>query len=95
VAVRATVRGEVQAVGYRDATSRQARRLGVMGWVRNAEDGSVLVHAEGHEGAVEELVGFLGDGPPAARVAGVDVEPAAVEGHEQFAIRGVAGTAEL
>lgn len=88
-AVRAVVHGDVQAVGYRDATVRQARRLGVMGWVRNQEDGSVLVHAEGPERAVEELIEFLREGPPAAQVAEVTVEQVKVEGHEQFAIRGV------
>ncbi len=88
-AVRAVARGEVQGVGYRDATVRRARRLEVMGWIRNAADGSVLVHAEGPEGAVEELVAFLREGPGAARVAEVEVEPVRVEGHEQFAVRGV------
>jgi DNA ligase D-like protein (predicted 3'-phosphoesterase) len=88
-AVRAVVRGSVQAVGYRDATLRQARRLGVMGWVRNGEAGSVLVHAEGPEREVDELLGFLREGPPAARVDEVEVEHIRVEGHEQFAIRGV------
>ena len=88
-AVRAVVHGEVQGVGYRDATLRRARRLGVMGWVRNAEDGSLHVHAEGPERAVEEMVSFLHDGPPAARVTEVAIERVRVEGHEQFAIRGV------
>ena len=88
-AVRATVRGKVQAVGFRDAALRRARELGALGWVRNGEDGDVLVHAEGPEGSVEALVTFLREGPRGARVAGVEVEPARVEGHEQFAIRGV------
>ena len=88
-AVRATVRGAVQGVGFRETTVRRAWRLGVMGWVRNAGDGGVLVHAEGEEGAVEELVAFLGEGPRGARVAGVEVERVKVEGHEQFAVRGV------
>ncbi len=88
-AVRATVRGAVQAVGFREATLRRARALGVMGWVRNAEDGSVLVHAEGPTPAVEELVAFLSRGPRGARVSGVEVEEVKAEGHEQFAIRGV------
>ncbi len=87
-AVRAAVRGEVQGIGYRDATLRRARRLGVMGWVRNAEDG-VVVHAEGPERAVEELVAFLREGPAAARVTDVAIESVRAEGHEQFAIRGV------
>jgi DNA ligase D-like protein (predicted 3'-phosphoesterase) len=89
IAVRAVVRGEVQGVGFREAARAEASRLGVMGWVRNDEDGAVRVHAEGAEQAVEELVAFLRDGPPAARVAEVEVERLKVEGHEQFAIRGV------
>jgi DNA ligase D-like protein (predicted 3'-phosphoesterase) len=89
VAIRAVVRGEVQGVGFRDATVRRARALAVNGWVRNGEEGTVQVHAEGPEPSVEELLAFLHDGPPPARVAGVDVERVAVEGHERFAVRGV------
>jgi DNA ligase D-like protein (predicted 3'-phosphoesterase) len=92
-AVRATVRGRVQGVGYRDATLRCARDAGVMGWVRNDGDGRVLVHAEGSEDAVEELIMFLNDGPPGARVVEVAVEPVKAEGHEQFAIRGISAGA--
>lgn len=92
-AARAVVRGEVQGVGYRDATRRRARRLGVTGWVRNGEDGEVLVHAEGPERAVEELLAFVRDGPPSARVSEVAIDRVKVEGHEQFAIRGVSAGA--
>jgi DNA ligase D-like protein (predicted 3'-phosphoesterase) len=88
-AVRAVVRGEVQGVGFREATLRQARRLGAFGWVRNEEDGTVRVHAEGAEPAVEKLVTFLREGPRGARVTAVESEAVKVEGHEQFAIRGV------
>ncbi len=88
-AIRVIVRGEVQGVGFREATSERARELGTMGWVRNGEDGTVQVHAEGPEHAVEELVGFLRVGPALARVATVEINPVAVEGHEQFAVRGV------
>ncbi len=87
-AIRAVVRGDVQRVGFRYATVRRARELMVMGWVRNGDAGTVQVHAEGDRRAVAELVAFLHDGPPLARVAGVEIEPVAVEGHEQFAIRG-------
>jgi DNA ligase D-like protein (predicted 3'-phosphoesterase) len=88
-AIRAAVRGDVQSTGFRDAIVRKARTLGVMGWVRNAEDASVRVHAEGDGSAVEALADFLRDGHRLARVDGVEVEHVAVEGHEQFAVRGV------
>lgn len=88
-AIRAVVRGEVQSAGFRDEIVRRARGLMVMGWVRCAEDSALQVHAEGDGRAVAELVTFLQDGSPLARVAAVESVPVAVEGHEQFAIRGV------
>ncbi|HEY5710033.1 MAG TPA: DNA polymerase ligase N-terminal domain-containing protein [Solirubrobacterales bacterium] len=91
--MRAIVRGRVQGVGYRDATVRQARRLGALGWVRNGDGGSVLVHAEGSEPAVEALLVFLREGPRGAQVDEVAVERLKVEGHEQFAVRGVSAGA--
>ncbi|MEH3052434.1 MAG: acylphosphatase [Patulibacter minatonensis] len=89
VALRAIVRGTVQGVGLRAATVERARSLGLFGWARNEDDGSVQVHAEGPAAAVEELREFLDEGPPAARVDEVEQLPVKVEGHEQFAVRGV------
>ncbi len=88
-ATRAIVTGTVQGVGYRDATRRRGLGLGVTGWVRNGDDGSVAVHAEGEPAALDALVAFLREGPRGAAVTDVALERAKVEGHEQFAIRGV------
>lgn len=60
-----------------------------MGWVRNADDGTVVVQAEGRTAAVDALASFLREGPPGAGVEDVVVEEVKVEGHEQFAVRGV------
>jgi len=88
-AVRASVTGAVQGVGFRESVRRRASALGVLGWVRNEADGSVAVHAEGPRGDVDALVGFLSRGPRGAEVADVALREVRVEGHEQFAIRGV------
>lgn len=88
-AIRGAVRGTVQGVGFRAATVARARELGLLGWVRNEDDGSVAVHAEGAPEAVEQLVAFLHDGPPGAQVDDVQHAVVRPEGHEQFAIRGV------
>jgi DNA ligase D-like protein (predicted 3'-phosphoesterase) len=88
-AVRAVVRGDVQGVGFREAAVARARELGVQGWVRHGEAGVVAFHAEGEAPALEQLTAFLHEGPPGARVDAVDTEAVRVEGHEQFAIRGV------
>ena len=88
-AVRVEVRGEVQGVGFRAATRRAAKRLGVLGWVRNEPDGSVTVHVEGSAQHVEEMLAFLARGPRGAHVGETRVQELAPEGHEQFAVRGV------
>jgi DNA ligase D-like protein (predicted 3'-phosphoesterase) len=90
---RARVIGEVQGVGFREATRSRARALDLTGWVRNGEEGEVLVHAEGDEAALEQLLSFLREGPSPARVSDVAVESVKAEGHEQFAIRGVSAGA--
>jgi DNA ligase D-like protein (predicted 3'-phosphoesterase) len=75
--------------GLADATVRRARDLGVMGWVRNDEDATMRVHAEGDGDAVAALVAFLREGSAPSPGAAVEIEGVPVEGHEQFAIRGV------
>lgn len=64
----ATVRGRVQGVSYRYYTCRCAEHLGLVGWVRNENDGSVTVVAEGPEARLVELETFLKRGSPGARV---------------------------
>ncbi len=92
-AISALVAGDVQGVGFRVATRSRARELGVLGWVKNGDDGTLAVHAEGSPEAVEELIGFLHEGPPGANVADVAVTEVKREGHEQFAIRGLSAGA--
>ena len=92
-AIRAVVAGAVQGVGFREATRRRAGELGVTGWVRNADDDTVAVHAEGEPAAVEALIDVLRRGPAGAAVEEVSIEEVGVEGHEQFAIRGVSAGA--
>jgi DNA ligase D-like protein (predicted 3'-phosphoesterase) len=64
-----------------------------MGWVRNVDDGTMAVHAEGPSAAIETLIVSLREGPPGAAVADVAVHDVRIEGHEQFAVRGVSAGA--
>ncbi len=88
-AIRARVTGYVQGVGYREATRARAGELALHGWVRNESDGTVSVHAEGAAPQIDALIDFLRAGPPGATVDSTEVDEVRVEGHEQFAIRGV------
>jgi acylphosphatase len=87
-AIQARVTGQVQGVAFRWHTQEQARRLGVVGWVRNEVDGSVLVHAEGEDDAVDALAEWCRHGPPSARVRELAVRDAAVSGATTFEVTG-------
>ena len=82
VAIRAVVRPA--GVGRREEIVRRARELGVLGWVRDAEEGTLALHAEGPQAAVDALLAFAVEAH-----AAVASERVKVEGHEQFAIRGI------
>lgn len=85
--VRATVIGRVQGVSFRWYTEERARDLGVTGWVRNEPDGSVALHAEGDDEAVDALVEWCRTGPALARVRDVAVREAAQTGATTFETR--------
>jgi acylphosphatase len=65
--------GRVQGVYYRASTIQRASQLGLTGWVRNCEDGSVEAVAEGPRAKLDELIAWCRGGPPGARVSRVDV----------------------
>ena len=74
VSVQLKVYGMVQGVFFRDFTSRQARELGVTGYVRNLPGGRIVaVQAEGERKKLEELIGYLRIGPLGAKVEKVDI----------------------
>ncbi len=74
VRARILISGLVQGVLFRSRITDLARRLGIMGWVRNLPDGRVETVAEGEKGKLDELIRFCHSGPPGARVRSVDVE---------------------
>ena len=65
--------GRVQGVGYRAFVDRQARALGLSGFVRNRSDGSVEALVEGSAAAVDELIAACRRGPAGARVNEVQI----------------------
>lgn len=70
-AKRYIVRGRVQGVGFRYFVEYTASGLGVKGWVRNVDDGTVEVYAVGNPEQLSELEGALWKGPRMSEVRGV------------------------
>jgi acylphosphatase len=87
--LHAIVRGRVQGVGFRATTEREARQLGLSGWVRNLGDGSVEVEAQGDQATLEQFLAFLRIGPRGAHVASVNEEwlPTEVAAPVSFEVR--------
>ena len=83
-AIRLSIQGRVQGVGYRWWAMEAARRLGLDGWVRNRRDGSVELLAIGPEAAVEQLVAACRHGPPSAQVSQVGRAQAQDDGSRGF-----------
>ena len=88
ICVKAYVYGHVQGVGFRYTTQQQAVNLGVTGYAKNLDDGSVEVLACGQQHQVEQLITWLHHGGTRfAKVERVLVEPAPVAEYQGFHIR--------
>jgi acylphosphatase len=86
--IQATVliSGRVQGVGYRVNTQRQARQLGLTGWVQNLADGRVEAVFEGTPEQVDAMVKWCHLGPLSAKVTEVTATYYPPEGLTQFKI---------
>jgi len=79
--------GRVQGVGFRAYTVDEATERGIAGWVRNMPDGRVEAVFEGERAAVEAMVAWCREGPPAARVTSVEVKWEEPLGERHFDVR--------
>jgi acylphosphatase len=86
--LEAVVSGMVQGVYFRHFTRQEANRLNLTGWVANQPDGTVKVVAEGDKSNLDNLLDFLHNGPPAARVENVKTTWSDAEGaYTEFRVR--------
>lgn len=81
--VSVVIRGRVQGVGFRAHTLAEARRHGLVGWVRNRPDGSVELAAEGRRSELERFLVFCHEGPPSAEVSEVVLTWGLAQGTEK------------
>lgn len=82
-----SVQGRVQGVAYRANAQRVAQALSLNGFVRNQPDGSVYLEAEGSAEALDRLLAWCRQGPPAAIVSNVSFVENPPAGYMGFTIR--------
>lgn len=82
-AVRLTARvfGVVQGVGFRFWTMGKAEELGLTGEVKNLDDGSVALVAEGPQWKIHELRAWLNSDATPGRVDRVEDSMSSAEGN--------------
>lgn len=87
IAFRIQVFGRVQGVFYRASTKAKADALGLVGWVQNEPDGSVLMEIQGNTQQVEQMIAWCQTGPTHARVEKVETIQISVKDLADFEIR--------
>ncbi|MCO7126367.1 acylphosphatase [Sporolactobacillus shoreicorticis] len=82
------VRGRVQAVGFRYFTWQTANVYRISGWVRNRDDGSVEIAAEGEKSDIQQFVKTIKKGSPFSRIKDVNIyEYETPKNYVQFEIK--------
>ncbi|MBI4176009.1 MAG: acylphosphatase [Candidatus Aenigmarchaeota archaeon] len=67
------VSGSVQGVGFRSFIIRNARSLGLTGWVSNLEDGRVEAVFEGEKYLLDRIINACKKGPSGAKVSWMEI----------------------
>ena len=86
-AIHVRITGQVQKVGFRWWVVREAKTLGLNGWVRNRTDGSVEAIFFGKESVINEIIERCWSGPGLAYVDNIEVNKADKPNTEGFSYR--------
>ena len=80
--------GRVQGVNFRYTSMTQATKLGLTGWVRNDDDGSVEMEVQGTEELIEQLFEIMKNVSPIIVIDSIDeTEIPIVEDEYEFIIK--------
>jgi len=81
-----TVKGTVQGVSYRMSTKAVADQLGIRGYVKNAENGDVLIAAEASNGLLDMFLDWCKEGPEKAVVDSVESHEGELKNYRNFEV---------
>ena len=80
------VKGKVQGVSFRAATKAVADQLGVKGWIQNANNGDVIIAAEGDDVWLEMFLEWCNEGPQDADVTSVESNEGELKNYRNFEV---------
>lgn len=84
---RIIIKGRVQGVFYRATAQEKAQELGLKGYVKNLEDGTVEALVQGDKAAIEIFIKWCHEGPPSSKVETINVEwQTSTERYSDFSI---------
>lgn len=83
---RIHIYGLVQGVSYRFYAADKARALGLRGFIKNMEDGTVYAEAEGREDELKAFINWCRRGPQGARVEHVEMAVGKPKNYPDFRI---------
>ncbi|MGY6745049.1 MAG: acylphosphatase [Cecembia sp.] len=83
---RIKVHGKVQGIFFRKNTQQKALELGLSGWVKNEEDGTVSVEIEGELHSILAMQSWLRLGPPNSEVENIEISQGQEQGYKDFMI---------
>ena len=78
--IKIRVSGRVQGVGFRFFTHQQAQKLGLVGYVKNLDNGDVEIVAQGDSVQISKLTEWLEQGGPvSARINNINIDQSSVQ----------------
>lgn len=84
--LKITVKGKVQNVAFRAYTHMKAKELGINGFVKNQDDGSVYIELEAEKSLLEKMLLWFRKGSPNSKVKCIEIQETTLSGFEQFKI---------
>lgn len=72
--VHLLISGFVQGVGYREFVKKEAKKIGITGWVRNLSDRRVEILAQGTESQLKDLIKRCEKGSFLSEVKNISIE---------------------
>lgn len=80
------IHGKVQGVFFRSSAKEKAEELGIKGYIRNMEDGTVLIEAEADKEVLSEFLNWCENGPDKAEVEKIDKFQKGLQHYDNFQV---------